>query len=56
MYNGRAISGALSYAIEQVKYEPKVSVVLDILLAAIYFLQLNLRLYALGKQLQLPST
>ena len=30
MYNGRAISGALSYAIEQVKYEPKVLVVLDI--------------------------
>ena len=30
MYNGRAISGALSYAIEQVKYhDPMISIVLD---------------------------
>ena len=39
MYNGRAISGALSYAIEQVKYhEPMISIVLDS--SFYYYLQL----------------
>lgn len=38
MYNGRAISGALSYAIEQVKYhEPMISIELD---SSFYYLQL----------------
>ena len=38
MYNGRAISGALSYAIEQVKYhEPMISTVLD---RSFYYLRL----------------
>ena len=58
MYNGRAISGALSYAIEQVKYhEPMISIVLDSFTSKyIYFWQFTLRFYDLGKQLQLPST
>ena len=42
MYNGRAISGALSYAIEQVKYhEPMISIVLDSFTCSYIFLTIE---------------